>query len=156
VIVALALVFLVAQDPTSSAMREIQRMHIEANVPPGDDFDRFLRRDLEVYFARSHGDDVRVDWEMLRDGPTQSGVAYPKFYAWVHVNQHGTVVDQGAVRLAAIDRKRFDITHFVPERTIRANPSGLSLVFPALVCEEIRVRLRIERQHPEYASSRRR
>jgi len=50
---------------------------------------------------------------MLRDGPTQSGVSYPKFYLWVRVAGGKSVDDRGAVRVVAVKRKRFDVTDFM-------------------------------------------
>lgn len=75
---ALAVLSMICQEPTTSMISQIQRSHIEANVPPPADFDRLFRRDLEAYFDRSLGKKSQVQWEMLRDGPTQTGVAYPK------------------------------------------------------------------------------
>ena len=57
--------------------------HIAANVPSTNDFRPFLIRDLTAYLKPTHGDKLKVDYELLRDGPTQSGVAYPKFYVWL-------------------------------------------------------------------------
>ncbi len=142
---ALALAAFLVQDP-ETVFREIPAFtHRSQTVPPAADFDRILRRDLETYFARSRGTDLIVDWELLRDGPTQSGVAYPKFYAWVRVRRNGAIVDQGAVRLAAIDRKLFEVTDFVPETSIRTDGAKLDDVFPAQVAETIRRRLGLSR-----------
>lgn len=78
---------------------------------------------------------------MLRDGPTQAGVAYPKFYVWVRVFEGASVVDQGAVRLAAIEKREFQVTDFLSERTIRADPKVIYRVFPAPVCDRINGKL---------------
>ena len=59
--------------------------NIEGNIPEPQDFDRFLKRDLESYFAQPNGRKVTVEYELLRDGPSQAGTAYPKYYAWVDV-----------------------------------------------------------------------
>jgi hypothetical protein len=136
-------VMLLTQAPDASVLAEVQRSHIDANVPAAAEFTSLLQRDLEAYFNSTHQRDIRVEHELLRDGPTQSGVAYPKFYAWVRVLQAGTVVKQGAARLAAIERTRFDVTSFVPDSAIRADPKALSSVFPEAVCEKIKAKLRI-------------
>jgi hypothetical protein len=116
----------------------IAASHIEANVPPPGDFDRILHRDLEAYFgSKGAGGHVSVEYELLRQGPTQSGVAYPKFYAWVQVQEGGRLLRAGAVRLAAIERQRFEITDFLLADEIRRSPDAITKVFPAPVCDRI-------------------
>ena len=139
----LAAAALLAQQPTPDAFQEIQRSHIEANVPSPDAFDRLLTRDLEAYFKANTGKLIRVKHELLRDGPTQSGVAYPKFYLWVQASEGKRVAEQGAIRVAAVERKEFQVTDFLAEADIRANPAALNKVFPAAVSERIKSKLGI-------------
>ena len=115
--------------------------HIRANVPDEKDFDKFLKRDLEKHFKGTKQKSVIVEYELLRDGPTQSGIAYPKFYAWVTVRDGATVVDQGAVRVAAVQKKFFDVTHFVSEADIKRAPAALDGIFPRPVADKIRERV---------------
>lgn len=63
------------------------------------------------------------------------------------------VVNQGAVRLEAIERKQFDVTDFLAEPTIRARPAALREVFPAPVCDAIFSRLGIAGQGAPRAAS---
>ena len=79
-----------------------------------------------------------MSYELLRKGPTQSGVAYPKYYAWVRVHRHDGLLE-GAVRLAAIDDQRFEVTHFLPAQEIVASP-GIESVFPEPLRQTIRDR----------------
>jgi hypothetical protein len=122
-------------------IREVQQSHIDGNVPPEADFDRLLRRDLVAYFASGEDPTPEVSYELLRKGPTQTGIAYPKFYAWVSVRREGHPTREGAVRLAAIDRQRFEIMQFIDQSEIRRNPSGLDQVFPPPVASAIKVRV---------------
>jgi hypothetical protein len=141
---AVALFFaLASQSAHIQIVQDIQRSHIEANVPGPAEFNRLLHRDLDSYFTKTRGKSLRVEHEMLRDGPTQAGVAYPKFYVWVRVFEGSAIVDQGAVRLAAIEKREFQVTDFLSERTIRADPKGIYRVFPAPVCERIKTKLGI-------------
>jgi hypothetical protein len=142
--VAALMLLALAGPPNDGALRDVQRSHIEANVPPPADFARLLRRDLERHFRGAVSKAVRVEHELLRDAPTQSGVAYPKFYVWVRVMEDGRLVTQGAVRVAAVERKRFDVTSFLSEQTIRDDPAAIHAVFPALVCDKIKAKLGIE------------
>ena len=134
--IALLIAF-ASQPPDYSTLQDIQRSHIEANVPKLTEFNQLLQRDLDSYFTKARGKSARVKYEMLRDGPTQSGVAYPKFYVWVRVFEAASIIDQGAVRLAAIDRREFQVTDFLSERTIRTDPKAIYRVFPGPVCDRI-------------------
>src|SRR5689334_6132614 len=108
------------------ACNPIQESHIRDNVPDAADFDRFLQRDLRAYFSGAS-----VKFDLLRRAPTQSGVAYPKFYAWVRAVASGAPPVEGAVRLAAEDREKFVITDFLSAQEIRANPGQVYAIFPA-------------------------
>lgn len=112
-------------------LSNVARSQIEANIPLETDFDAILRRDLTDYFRRSTQVPVKVEYELLRKGPTQSGIAYPKFYAWVKVFAQSKPTQQGAVRVAAIEKVRFDVTDFLSEAEIALDPSAVRRVFPA-------------------------
>lgn len=111
--------------------------HIAANVPSTNDFRLFLIRDLTAYLKPTHGNKLTVDYELLRDGPTQSGVAYPKFYLWLRATNAENTVIEGAVRVAAIEKKRFDVTDFIPRTDIVSHPDPLDRIFPQAVIEKI-------------------
>ena len=120
-----------------SIMRDIQDSHVAGNVPPKEDFNRLLQRDLTAYFRTGEGQEYDVRYEMLRDGPTQSGIAYPKFYVWVRVSDQDTVVREGAAQLAAIGRERFEVTQFIERAEIERDRTQLRMVFPAAVISTI-------------------
>ena len=112
-------------------MFQIQRSHIEGNVPPPEQFDAMLRRDLASYFNTQ-----TLNYELLREGPTQSGVSCPKYYLWVKATrQNETVV--GAVRVAAIEKTRFEVTDFLPSERIRSDPTQVQQLFPTLLVPSI-------------------
>jgi hypothetical protein len=119
----------------------IAQSHIRANVPDKRVFDKFLKRDLQQYFKASKRKTVKIEYELLREGPTQSGIAYPKFYAWVTVRDHRTVVEEGAARVAAVEKKHFDVTDFLSKADIERSPMTLDRVFPGPVADKIRERL---------------
>jgi hypothetical protein len=120
------------------AQSSIQQSHIEANVPSASEFKSLLERDLLAYF-RSSGvpSATAVQFKLLRDGPTQSGVAYPKYYAWVRAVAGSQTLKEGAVRIAAIQRTRFEVTHFIPSQEIKSNPSKVGSTFPAPLVPEV-------------------
>ena len=113
--------------------------HIEANVPPPAAFTAFLHRDVAAYLTNRVGQKVTVEHDLLREAPTQSGVAYPKFYIWVRgFSPDKTVVAEGAMRLAAIEKKRFDVTDFVTKEQIITEPTQIESVFPQALISKIR------------------
>jgi hypothetical protein len=138
------IVFLVAVATSACVGDAIQQSHIESNVPPPAEFDRVLQRDSDAYFGTALARSAHVRYEMLREGATQSGVAYPKFYVWLVAPLAGGETREGAARLAAIDKQRFEVTDFVTEEQVRRDPEGLSLIFPRPVCDRIHAKLGIK------------
>lgn len=116
---------------------QLSRSHVEANVPPVSDFDADLARDLREWFTQRHGAPTTVRFELLRRAPTQTGVAYPKYYAWVQVQNASAPALRGAVRVAAIDRNRFEVLQFLSADEIRAKPEVVGSVFPATLVADI-------------------
>jgi hypothetical protein len=122
---------LVLPCTTTLAQTAVQRSHIEEHVPPADQAETILRRDLAAFFTASTGQKVAsLQIVALRDGPTQSGVAYPKFYFWVLASGTDAVLAEGAVRVAAIDQVRFEVTDFLPKAKIQQLPGEVAAVFP--------------------------
>ena len=135
---AACLVLMFAREPVPAQnLSDVAASHIEANVPAAKDFDTFLKRDLETSFRESNAEPVRVAYQFLRDGPTQSGVAYPKFYAWVRIVAGDRPSREGAVRVAAIDKVRFEVTDFVSKADIARDPDALPRIFPAALIPTI-------------------
>ena len=132
--------FCLSQDSDMSehqkVMAELQRSHIEGNVPSKEDFDTFLKRDLKVYFNFS-GSKAAIKYQLLRDGPTQSGVGYPKYYLWVQVTDGEKIVQEGAARVSAIEKTRFEISHFLSKSDIKKQPDSAAQIFPATLLSKI-------------------
>lgn len=121
--------------------------HIRGNVPPSDQFHVLLARDLEAEFRIAFKRAVKVDHALLHDKPTQTGVAYPKFYVWVQVRDNtGALIDEGAVRVAAVERKGFDVLNFLSKREINADPAGVERVFPKTLADGIRARAQVRKE----------
>ena len=123
----------------------VAESHIAANVPSTNDFRPFLIRDLTAYLKPTHGDKLTVDYELLRDGPTQSGVAYPKFYLWLRATNAEKTVIEGVVRVAAVDKKRFDVTDFIPRSEIVSHPETLTRIFPQALIEKIHTKAGVKK-----------
>ena len=108
--------------------------HVEGNVPEQAQFFQYLERDVKAYLKC---EDVSV--ELLRKKPTQVGLAYPKYYAWVVGKKSGKVATQGAMRIAAIDKEMFEVTHYFTARELRENEELARNTFPKpLVAEVLR------------------
>ena len=115
----------------------ISQSHIDGNVPSPDKIDEFLQRDLISYFSNMKGTNVSVEYEQLRSGPTQVGIGYPKYYLWVTIKNGVSTLESGAVYLAAIDKKRFEVFEYIPAAQISADPSILDAKFPAALHDKI-------------------
>ncbi len=133
----LAWAFLLSYCSLALAQVDVQRSHIEANVPAPAEFERTLQRDLLAFAKAKDANASRVQYKLLRDSPTQSGTAYPKFYAWVKVYVGDKLASEGAVRVTAIDRARFEVTHFLDTSAIRKEPQALNSIFPAALVPAI-------------------
>src|SRR2546430_4731516 len=89
------------------------RSHISGNVPRASRFDGLMHRDLEAFFITQGPAPRAIEYELLRRAPTQSGLSYPKYYAWVRARSRSGYVRQGAARLAAVDGNRFEVTDYI-------------------------------------------
>lgn len=120
-------------------MEKVAQSHVDRDAPAHSDFDKNLKRDLTAYFTELEGEGISVSYEYLREGPTQVGLANPKYYLWVSVYRHQQLIDVGAVRVAAIQQNSyFQVMHYFSKSQIRENPEQIDLVFPAPVCVKIR------------------
>jgi hypothetical protein len=117
-------------------LTDVATSHVEANVPPSKVFDELLKRDLGNYFCRN-SKDCTIEYEFLRDGPTQSGASYPKYYLWVKTIKGSTVAEEGAARVAAVEQKGFDVTHFLSREEISKSPSHVASIFPSALVDKI-------------------
>ena len=124
--------------PAEQAPESVDESHLRANVPDAKDFDNFLKRDLAAYFKGGREGTVAVEYELLRDGPTQTGVAYPKFYAWVKARKNGRLFAEGAARVAAVEKKRFEVTDFLSRADAARDPDRIYRIFPREVGDKIR------------------
>lgn len=135
----LAVTTVTAQD---NPLAEAQRSHVDANVPDEKDFDRMLQRDITAYVTDRADGKINVTVELLRIGATQSGVALPKFYVWIEKRSaNGVLMEQAAARIAAIERKRFEVIQYYKREQMVAEPELIKKVFPAAVCEKILTKL---------------
>jgi len=119
-------------------MAELQASHITANAPPDASFMTMLQRDVRAYLLANRLPANSLEIEPLRKGATQSGVAYPKYYVWIRAVDDARHHIAGAMRVAAIDRVRFDVTDFTPAASIRSDPTPLASIYPAVLIPAIR------------------
>lgn len=114
---------------------------IDANVPAQAAFDMLLQRDLTAYFrATGSPTATAVEWTLLRQQPTQSGISYPKYYAWVRVLDGRKTIAQGALRFAAAERTHFEVRNFVSAAEANTDPERVSWWFPAPLVDAILAR----------------
>jgi hypothetical protein len=134
-----ALLLSASAEASAVQVPDVQAAHIAAHVPAAEDFDDFMVRDLGAFLgARA---EEEVTFELLREGPTQSGVSYPKFYLWVRVlSADGDRQRSGAVRVAAVDRLRFEVTDFASREDIVSGVADPASIFPAALVDRVRQR----------------
>ena len=61
---------------------------ISEDIPEPASFRSFLIHDLTKYFAPQYGADITVDYQLLRDGPTITGISI-RDNLWFTVSQSG-------------------------------------------------------------------
>ncbi len=116
----------------------VRQSHIVANVPAQDEIEGMLRRDLLAYFrARGQPQAERVEVQLLRDMPTQSGVATPKYYVWLRLYGASGLLEEGAARVMAVERDRFDVTRFLSKPALAAHTEDAGKTFPAALLPKI-------------------
>lgn len=116
-------------------------LRIDNNLPQPPSFAPYLQRALLNYFRRSGlSSATSIEYTLLREGPTQAGVAQPKFYAWVQVKSGNALLQQGAVRLATHHSGEFEVVDFLSAQQIRFNKRAVSSVFPAALVPVLRER----------------
>ena len=118
--------------------------HITANVPKPEDFHPLLLQELKDFFESKVGT-CNIKYDLLREHPTQVGVAYPKYYLWVTVTQKDGFVISGAARVAAMKRKRFRITNFLNTTEMAADVDLAGTIFPDALIPAIKQRAGITR-----------
>lgn len=138
-VLVVVVLFVVYQVFPMIMFNQLARSHVLANAPDEKDFNVVLKRDLENYFKAKYQSQISIKYEFLRDGPTQSGVSYPKYYLWVTIFDVDKKIDEGAVRVAAIEQTHFEVTDYLKREEI--NNNNIYLVFPGPVCEKIKERL---------------
>jgi hypothetical protein len=128
------------RQPMANAERsiaELQASHIAAHEPTETNFMALLQRDVQAYLAARSLPSENVKIEALRKGATQSGVSFPKYYIWIRATDETRHSVEGAMRVAAIEQVRFDVTHFTPVASIRSDPSSLTSIYPAALIPAI-------------------
>ncbi|KAF0173970.1 MAG: Uncharacterized protein FD161_3682 [Limisphaerales bacterium] len=118
----------------------LQEVHIGAHVPDRSSFDTFLMRDLTARLEHTHGKGLKVSYELLRAGPTQVGTGYPKYYLWVRVEMANRTVDEGAIRVAAVERRGFEVGNFISKTELVSSPERIEQEFPLALKDAIRAR----------------
>jgi hypothetical protein len=140
----LTVVAMAAFEAPSFLSKHLTGANDNKSAPPAIIFQRILSRDLLAYFAATGTAATRVDYSLIRDPTGLSGSARPQYYAWVKAYSGEQIVREGAVRFAAVDRSRFEITHFVERNSIIRDPEWISAVFPSPVLTAILARARAE------------
>ena len=133
---ALFLMSLIIGCHAQSPMEDIAKSHITENVQEAKLFDEYMKRDLGEFLCKEK-EGCSVEYQLLRDGPTQTGISYPKFYVWTKCFQKDGTVSEGAARLAAIEKRGFNVTDFLFRDQIKTSPRQVGVIFPAALVDKI-------------------
>jgi hypothetical protein len=133
----LCAVSLLAGCTKTAPLDEIARSQVDANVPSQTEFRAVMLRGLRAGLEATYGTIAGLDYELLRQVPTQVGIGYPKFYVWLRFDRPGSVAVAGAARVAAIDREHFELTHFLSAVDIVRTPESAAQIFPAALLQKI-------------------
>lgn len=98
-----------------------------------------------AFFSKSGITATKVDLSLIRDPALRSAAAPHSYYAWVRAYAGDDVVREGAVSVSAVDRTRFDVTHFLERSSIMQDPTQLGALFPEPVAQSVLERARNER-----------
>jgi len=96
-----------------------------------------------VNYKYSKAGNYIVTCEFLRNGPTVTGIAWPKYYLWISIFNPDTydLAADGAIRLALLGyeeaTRKVDITDYVCFNNEKQNKEDFTRVFPQAVCEKI-------------------
>lgn len=127
---------------TATAIEEVQSSHIEAHVPDSNEqLPALISQGVEKYFSGENGPQLNVTIDLLRSGSTQLGVSTPKYYAWVQVYESGSLIHEGAVRVALIEQQYSEVTKFVARQEMQEHPEILERTFPRALLEKIQARM---------------
>ena len=117
-----------------------QNSHIQGNVP--EQFDQLLKRDLIIYFQDLYKQTVTVEYELLREIQTQVGVALPKYYIWVKIYSQKVLLNEGAVKVSAIEKTHFTVLNYLAIADLKKSPERINQIFPLPVGDKIRSRFK--------------
>jgi hypothetical protein len=135
---AFALSAALASAPRLHAQQDVRTSHITGNMPPADSFASFITRDVNRYFQLpGRPMTLKVEYELLSPRISQTGVGLPKFAIWVRVSDDSTLLYEGAMKLAAIEQKEFEVLWFSTLAEIRAKPADLDDRYPAALIPRI-------------------
>lgn len=163
IIGAIALAFMAAgscnlakQSAKIVGARFFAESHLKAKPSQETEFNRLLKQDLESYFRQQVRLEVTADYELLRQGPTQSGASYPKYYAWVIVRDKTSrlKLEEGAVRIAALEKTRFEVTDYLSRSEINEDINSAYSLFPKAVCERIKEKLATKQKEDSLKTAR--
>ena len=144
-IAGIACCILIGRDiAMRDAILGISASHIEGNLPEDEKFDEYLHRDIKKYFSNI-GNNIEIEYELLRKKPTQVGVSLPKYYIWVRVYEKNdrTLITEGVMRVAAVKKQGFDVTNYLEKNKLKSNIEAINDIFPQALHDEIKKRAKL-------------
>lgn len=107
--------FIIACEDSAESLamsKAVQFSRVDTPVPAfKEQLLALIDSGVKKYFSRENRPKVNVTSELLRIGPSQSGVSYPKYYTWVHVYESNSMTYDGTVRVEVIEQQKSPVTH---------------------------------------------
>ena len=74
--------------------------------------------------------------------PTQVSVGTPKYYIWVKLYGQKGLIEEGAVKVAAVEKTQFTVLNYSTIADLKKSPEKINQVFPLPVGDKIRSRIK--------------
>lgn len=110
---------------------------IDANPSPGqpehgvDVNPAAISRDTTAYFSKNLSQDVKVELRLFPHENPKSVAIFPKHYGWVSAHGvNGALITEGVVRITAVSKEKYKITHFIDKKSMLEHPGVLNEIFP--------------------------
>ena len=113
-----------APDP-GQIFADIQRSHIDGNVPDAPDFDRFLRRDRGSFLQGSQETRRPRRVRVAARWPNTVGRQFLRVISGSRVAGGENSRGPRGRSVAAVEKKRFEVLTFISEESFRRDPTVL-------------------------------
>ncbi len=125
-------------------VKQVETLSPTEHLPPSENFKLFMERDLAAFFKGRTKKTLQVDYQLLRDVPTLTLNGKPAFYCWAKAAKMDQIIEEGAVRLEAADKKGFVVTDYLSTTDIAGDSKLVFKSFPEIIAVDIFYRAKVK------------